>query len=194
MTSLLFLTTNELTGVHIPHFDPSSRKVLSKQTRGLDCEDFAWEVRKKIMADRGALKEASPPSCPEDTVEYRIYCEAAGNGLDPRSDEALSQLALECNYSCRQLSSGHVWHFSRFAVRPVPEINGVRKLFMKGLFLSRKMHFFFNLHLSSLQVCKAHDCLPSSVTSCHTTKLPIISKTDHHTIAVLHKCKCIIVS
>ena len=83
------------------------------------------------MADRGDQKEDSPPICPEDTVEYRIYCDAGGSNLDVDSDAALSQLALECNYTCRQLSSGHVWHYSRLAVRPVPEINGVGMLFMR---------------------------------------------------------------
>lgn len=121
-------------GIYIPHFDlrpPKTKCCDSKQTRGpcLDRENLRGASQ--IMADRGDGKEAPPAICPEDTVEYRIYCSAAGSDLNGgRSDDALSKLALECNYSCRQLSSGHVWHYSRLTVRPVAQINGVGKLFI----------------------------------------------------------------
>lgn len=58
---------------------------------------------------------------PEDTVEYRVYCDTESTADDAR----MSEFAVECNYAARQLSGRHVWHYAPFALWPG----------MKGIFL-----------------------------------------------------------
>lgn len=59
-------------------------------------------------------QDASTVPWPEDTVEYRIYCSEDAW----RQEDSLPRLAVECNFTCRQLSGHHVWHYSAFALRP----------------------------------------------------------------------------
>lgn len=72
------------------------------------------------MADQ-EHPDASMP-WPEDTVEYHIYCRASEHGEPGAQENSLSRLAVECNFSCRQMSGCHVWHYSAFALWPA--ING----------------------------------------------------------------------
>ena len=62
------------------------------------------------------MDETTASLWPEDTVEYRIYCQP------PRStegeDDALAKLALECSHASRQLSGHHVWYYATFVLRP----------------------------------------------------------------------------
>lgn len=71
------------------------------------------------MKDMKSSATSSVP-WPEDTVEYRIYCDR-----DTQQDEdSLARLAVDCNFACRQLSGNHVWHYAAFALRPVAKGTG----------------------------------------------------------------------
>ncbi len=78
------------------------------------------------LLDHGCVEEITPSLWPEDTVEYRIHCLPAfltAGGGDISARDAISRLAVECNYMCKCLSGNHVWHYAALSLGP--EISGV---------------------------------------------------------------------
>ena len=78
------------------------------------------------LLDHGGAEDILPSLWPEDTVEYRIHCCADALGTDGNAgslEDALSRLAVECNYVSKRLSGDHVWHYAPFYLRPEIGVN-----------------------------------------------------------------------